>query len=192
MITAMFSPSISDPAHLSDRELAELVRNGDKSAFSLLARRFHSSLRAKAARYSASAAECDDYHQEGLLALYRAAMTFDSTQDAAFSTYAAVCAEHAMIDHLRRLKRQVGAPLPPDNSANVPSELSAEESFSRQDSYEKRLRQLSRLLSPFEKQVLLLRLEGYAYRQIAQRMGTSPKAVDNALQRVKKKLKSDG
>ncbi|MFV0399962.1 MAG: sigma-70 family RNA polymerase sigma factor [Oscillospiraceae bacterium] len=192
MITAMSFPSIPDPAHLSDQELAELVRKGDKNAFSHLARRFHSSLRAKAAHYSASAAECDDYHQEGLLALYRAAMTFDSTRDASFSTYADVCAEHAMIDHLRRLKRQADAPLPLDDRASAPSELSAEESFSRQDSYEKRVHQLSKLLSPFEKQVLLLRLEGYSYSQIAQRLGSSPKAVDNALQRVKRKLKSDG
>lgn len=178
----------------SDVQLLRRYRTGDQSAFYQLANRFFLILRNKAAAYSGGA-DTDDLVQEGLIGLNNAALTYDENASASFRTYADACIRNRMLSALRRSspeKERMNGTVtsieeakelesPPEcdplNAVIVKEELQALESYLREQ------------LSPAESRVLDLYLLGLGYDEIAERLGITRKSCDNAMQRVRKKLR---
>ena len=180
---------------LSDAELVGLCREGSEPAFRQLAGRFFLTLRKKAADIARCPADIDDLVQEGMIALHYAAGTYNENSGASFATYANVCVRNRMVSAVRRenslknrlngsaapIKEAEGVPAMPEcdplNAVIINEELRSLEDYLRNS------------LSASESAVLGAYLEGLSYDEIAQRLGITRKACDNAMQRVRKKLR---
>lgn len=181
----------------SDRELCERIRGGDPQAFWDLAERYMLLIRAKAARYRGRALDEEDLVQEGLLGLLSAARFYREDKKAEFSTFADVCIRNRMITALRRAEREkgtLGVPLSLNQEEEVralPAGAGADPEALLADSEacEALLLRIMQALSRMEREVVLLRMKGCSYAEIASSMHTTEKAVDNALQRARGKLR---
>ncbi len=180
-------------------ELLVEAKDGDSSAFEEIARRCEGIINAHAMSFNVPESERDDLRQEGLIALYRAVCNYDKSVSL-FSTFASVCIKRAMItwirDHVSRLGKD-GA---------VITEISLDESYSETLSDEtamcpeelyisketvKTLRgHAMKQLSDYEKCVFLMYLEDMGAVEIAESIGRTKKSVENALDRIRKKLSS--
>lgn len=182
---------------LTDGELCLRVQAGDPNAFWQLAERYVSFIRAKAVRFQGQGLDNEDLSQEGMLGLLSAARFYQPGRKASFKTYADVCIRNRMITAVRRAQRQSGGEaahlslnsgqgaleLPADPSAD-PQALLADS-----ESYGMLLQKISSSLSRLEREVLFLRLQGCSYGEAAKRLRTTEKAVGNAVQRARAKLK---
>lgn len=169
------------------------AQSGDSAAFARLAAEMLPSVRRRANRLSAAFLDADDLTQEGMLGLLSAVHTYRSEAAASFLTYAGVCVQNRMLSALRRaaggIRVHAASTVSLADCALPNSSLSLEE---RQDLREECARLLSLVetrLSDTERTVLKLFLSGRTYREIAETLGIAPKSVDNALQRVRQKLK---
>lgn len=142
------------------------------------------------ARQYAGITEQDDLVQEGLIALYECCRTFDAQRGIPFDAYALTCVRRRMISALR--KNSVVCSVAIDELQNLPDLVStapAPEDYALGKDSVERLRVLLHThLSPFERQVLILHLDGLRYREIAQQLDKSEKSVENALSRIRIKL----
>lgn len=193
-------------AIVGDEELVERARRGDDRAIEVLLDRYRHYARAKARIYFLAGADHDDIVQEGMIGLYKAIRDFQSDKNIAFRVFAELCMKRQIITAIKASNRQKHQPLnayvsldkPPsaDHEANDhlletasrdksddPADLvvSAEEIEAIKDS-------VGRLLSTFEADVLALYMDGHSYQQIAAALGRHGKSIDNALQRIKRKL----
>lgn len=179
---------------LSDAELASEVRLGNDAAFEEITNRYTGLVNTIAAKYSAAGFDRADFLQEGLLALLCACKAYDDRENkASFRNFAGVCISNRFLSVIRSqsTKRSIpsdhivdieGLEISDQNRSN-PETLMVEQE--RVDA----LRALIRnTLSPLEMDVLKLYLAGLSYTQISDKLSTSPKSVDNALQRIRKKL----
>ena len=126
----------------------------------------------------------------GLLAALRA---YQPKRGAAFRTFAGTCIENAIQTALRKFSRRKDVPtgnMVPleDYLDHAGTAVSAEDDFLAAESVARLSRALEQQLSPMENEVLRLHISGFRYADIASRLNKSPKAVDNALQRIRKKL----
>ncbi len=172
---------------LCDEQLVALVSEDDMQAFVVLLNRYQKILRQKAQSFSNTYSECDDYHQEALISFYKAIQTFKG-EKASFRTYFMTCVTNALISLKRTLNKA-------DEQFNEESEQIQDDPLSLLESQEtvNDLHKLmNTLLSDFERQTLDLYLGGNSYEQIAKSLNSTPKSVDNALQRVRRKLKTFG
>lgn len=179
--------------------LAERVKKGDHDAFLELARSYENIIRSTADVPSVSSDEKNDLYQEGLLGLYRAALTYDNKSDASFLTYAVVCIKHSIISALRIYYGKKNYPIRsylPLDSDNDIAEIQGlglitqpEMLIIEKESYEALVSKIDSELSKYERKVLKLFLQGMTYGEISERLQTSPKSVDNAIQRIRGKLK---
>ncbi|MFT3952162.1 MAG: sigma-70 family RNA polymerase sigma factor [Oscillospiraceae bacterium] len=178
---------------LTDEQLAPLARAG-KDAFTILVTRYIGWIDASAHNFAGGYADATDLSQEGLMALLDAVRTYSSEKDAKFSTYAAVCIRNRMLSSLKKTKRLV---------ANDESVYADPESFSEYRAAatpesimldnEKLIELHQKIISSLsekEWQVFQLFLTGSAYSRIASQLGVPLKSVDNAMQRIRRKLKS--
>ena len=170
--------------------LLAAVKNGSQEAFAVLAAKHDGMLTALARQLLVPALEEDDLKQEGLLALLAAAKAYDPQSAASFTTYARLCARHRMISARRRV---MALPVPlegDDTLAEILPDGQAEPEqvvLNKED--ERRLfERLQDRLSPLEYGALREYLDGYSYEEIAARLGTTAKRVDNALVRARRKL----
>ena len=181
----------------TDAELAALVQSGNADAFVELTARYMELVRAKVAPLRGDFLEDDDLCQEGLLGLYHAACTFSPDGGALFSTYAGACIRNQLVTAYRRVysKRR----MPPHGFVPLADHAVPETSTRAEDPEavvlaRERLEAVRRLiaenLTPLEQSVLMRYLGGSRYTQIADTLGITPKAVDNALHRVRIKLKT--
>jgi len=174
-------------------QLAAQVRraqSGNEQALAWLIARQMPQIRTLAARAVRPGMEYDDAVQEGLIGLYSALCTFDAAKGASFATYAGVCVQNAMASAVRASQRGKHAPL--NNAAPYCEEQSVpgpEELLMQSERIASTMRSIDTRLSRMEKQVLCLSVQGYSYAQIARRLRVGEKAVDNALQRVRVKLR---
>lgn len=184
--------------NLDDNALVRLVQTGDASAFSRLVQRHLSLLSRKAGHYaSRSGMDAEDFMQEGLIALYRAAGTYRETQQASFRTYASACIENRMVDAVRRFVKSPGSLSLDDmeerrlHKEALPGtrELPPEDVYAVEERLRSMMRQMETMLSDLEQKTLALRLRGYSYGQVSQMLGVSQKSVDNAMQRIRRKLR---
>lgn len=177
-----------------------MAKDDDQAAFDALCQQYTPFIFRRATHCSHLAgADIEDFIQEGRLALYRAVKGYNPGMGIRFTTYAMTCINNAMTSMMRLHMRSEWEqePLALDDlddqrlyralaqgEDNHPEEL-----FIQMEIRDQRNAQINRLLSPFERNVLDHYLSGQSYQDIAREMCTSAKAVDNALQRVRRKLR---
>ena len=173
-------------------QLVQAVKNNDTPSFVELLGVFSKTITFLASGYHLPMAEFDDLCQEGRIALYRAAMTYDESKNAGFSTYATVCMTNAMVNFVNKYNASVsGIVTGGDDAAS-----SVEAGTSPEDiAFSEQFRQLLSTrgfagLSETERKAVFLKVCGYKTAEICEKTGKSAKSVDNTLFRARKKLRS--
>lgn len=184
----------------TDEQLCAMCGQSSQ-ALEELVRRCQKLVRVCARPYFLAGAEADDLMQEGMLGLLRAVALYDPAREASFRTFAAVCIRSRLVSAVRA----AGAPrhkllnesvplctFPLDASSHAacfpPVEPSPEELLIDQEEFAELRSRLQKALSGLENQVLELYLEGLSYGEIGRTLHKSAKTVDNAVQRVRRKL----
>lgn len=184
---------------MTHNELSELVKSGDQEAFRALLTDFEGVIRATTSSADVDREEKMDLYQEGLIALYKAAMTYDPSLNASFSTYANVCIKHSIVSALRIYYGKKNYPIRSSLSLNGEVDdpviqslgpvTEPEQLLLEKESYRALLEKLDASLSNYEMEVLKLFLQGNSYCEISKRLNMTAKSVDNAIQRIRGKLK---
>ena len=149
-------------------------------------------IRKGAAAAAAPGLDFDDAVQEGLIGLFHAVRSYRADKKVPFTAYAAACIANAQQDARRSATRKKHAPL--NNSVPLPENSAApgpEELAIANERCAAVLERINTQLSPLERGSLLASLEGHTAAQTAQLLHCTPKAVENALMRARKKLRSD-
>lgn len=189
----------------TDEELVRYSREGIKEATEELLNRYQNLVKAKCRMYFLIGAEKDDIYQEGMIGLFKAVRDFDENKYPTFRLFAELCITRQVITAIKTASRQKHIPLNTYISLNKPvyeendertlldtianSLVSdPEEVMITKEEFENALSVITECLSPFEYRVLNLYLEGRSYQEIAEMIRKDVKSIDNALQRVKKKI----
>lgn len=190
---------------LTDEQLAEQAQAGDLGASEFLIRKYKEMVRRRAQLYFIMGADGDDVIQEGMIGLFKAIKSYSGEKEAAFRTFAELCINRQIITAIKLANRRKHSPLNTSISLNRPlaegdTEDTLEETL-RSDSNSEPENQLvlkdvveaiitneGKIFSPFEMKVWNEYLQGKDYKEIARTLGKSAKAVDNAIQRTKKKI----
>lgn len=184
----------TDKFPASSEELVLSAQQGDREAFSRLAAELMPLVRQSAARYSATLLDHDDLMQEGMLGLISAVRTYKADRGIPFEAYARTCVNNKILSALRKAASgksvRAGDVVSLDAHTLSDASLPLEEQQDLRDACERIMHFAQNELSKSEKAVLHLFLGGLSYREIAERIGGTPKSVDNALQRVRRKLKN--
>ena len=166
------------------------ARRGSEAAFGALLLREMPVVKYFARLATCSYLDYDDAVQEGLIGLFAAINRYETGQGASFETFAAACIRNSVLAARRSAARKKHAPLnqsvPLSEAQSIPG---PEESAIAHEEVSLALQKARSVLSPFEKRVLLYHLDGYSYTEIAKRMAVEKKAVDNALTRLRRKLR---
>ncbi len=191
----------------SDEELIMRQRDGEEAVTDYIMDKYKNLVRNKAKSMYILGADREDLIQEGMIGLFKAIRDYDTGRDASFSTFADLCVSRQMYTAVQAAGRQKHAPLNTyislytSGSENdgfdkgeeweliSKSERSPEELVIDRENVELLEKVIEKELSSFEKQVLDLHLTGMSYSQIAKVLGRDDKSTDNALQRMKSKLK---
>jgi RNA polymerase sporulation-specific sigma factor len=181
---------------LPDEELAVLAANGDDEAMALLIAAVTPIAKAKASKLANARISDEDLAQEGMLGFLDAVKTYDASKGSSFKTYAEVCINNRIVSAVRtsfnnkNVALSSALPYEPEKVDEADSDADPANIVSEKEDSEHLRDILSQGLSDFEKQVVDLRLMDLSYSQIAEKLGCSEKAVDNALQRIRKKMRT--
>ncbi|MEZ0536991.1 RNA polymerase factor sigma-70 [Caldicellulosiruptoraceae bacterium PP1] len=190
---------------LSDEELVKLSKEGCKEATDELISRYQNFVKAKCRMYFLIGADKEDIYQEGMIGLFKAIRDFDIDKYPHFRLFAEICITRQVITAIKTASRQKHIPLNTYISLNKPvyddneertilDTLSSnvitdpEELMINREKIDMMMNIITRSLSPLEYEVLRLYLEGKSYQEIADEMNKDIKSIDNALQRVKRKI----
>ena len=190
---------------MTDEDIALLARDGDEAALELLLMKYKNFVRSKARAYFLIGADHEDIVQEGMIGLFKAIRDFRPDKLTSFRAFAELCVTRQIITAIKTATRQKHIPLNSYVSLNRPiydeesdrtlmdvlSEVQMagpEELLISQEDYSSVENRISEVLSDLEMEVLNSYLEGKSYQEIAQDLGRHVKSIDNALQRVKRKL----
>jgi RNA polymerase sporulation-specific sigma factor len=204
----MARPSANPQGQLQvdDGYLIALAKQGNKAAYDRLVKRYYGFVRLKASSYFLAGGDADDLIQEGLVGLYKAVRDYRTDRESSFRNFAELCITRQIITAVKTATRNKHTPLNqyvsfssspasapegeptldeviPGPSVNDPATqvISSEE-------LQALVACLSTALSDLESRVLALYLDGRSYEEIGNRIGCDTKTVDNALQRVKRKV----
>lgn len=187
-----------------DEELIDLLRDGESEVMEYLMDKYKNLVRSKAGTMYILGADKDDLIQEGMIGLFKAVRDYDLGRDASFYTFADLCISRQMYTAVQSAGRQKHIPLNSyvslyggeegDEGALIQTVQSAQQEnpealFLDKERVEYLEKCIEEELSDFEKQVLDLYTTGMSYSQIARVLGREEKATDNALQRLKNKIK---
>ena len=197
----MTNRAISASFAVADETLAQRAKNGDDEALADLIERYTPLVCMRARAYARGVMDVDDVYQEGMVALLKAVRNYREDTAGSFRTFAAVCVNNKMLSAVTAHMRDKNAPMrsylslsgreiPEDLLAAVSPETDPEKLVIASEESAARNRRIENLLSPFERQVLRLYLSSYSYEEMSRQLGSSTKAVDNALQRVRRKLRN--
>ena len=191
---------MKDYAKTTDEQLQILVAGGDHEAEAALAERYVRLVRVCARPHFLTGGDSEDLIQEGMIGLLSAMRMYDGEKGASFRAFAEVCIRNRIASALRSAARKKHEPL---NSGLSLEDVLSDESLSLGNQAFQRVPEEQvlaresaqefnstywRCLSKFEAQVLRAYLCGYSYLEIAAEVGRDPKAVDNAVQRIRRKL----
>ena len=162
---------------------------GDQEAFALLVHRMMPLIHAQIHSCRCAGVEDEDLAQEALMGLLAAVRTYRADGGAAFTTYATACIRHRLLSMIRRYGPRADREVPIEDSPELP-DVTADPALRIQEREEldTLLARLQTRLTETEYRVLLLRLGDCSYAEIAARLGITVKAVDNAVQRMRRKL----
>jgi RNA polymerase sporulation-specific sigma factor len=193
-------------AELNDDELVARFQGGDNDSLDVLLQRYRRFTRAKARGYFLIGADSDDIEQEGMIGLFKAVRDFRSDRQASFRAFAELCITRQIITAIKTATRQKHQPLnsylslsgtrpgEENGSGTVEEVLEAKglidpiEFIISMEDLRSMRRMMSEMLSKLEVEVLRLYVEGKSYQEIAEVLGRHVKSIDNALQRIKRKL----
>lgn len=196
----------SDYKTMTDETLIKLAQTKeDDAAIDFIVNKYKNFVRAKARSYFLMGADYEDIIQEGMIGLYKAIRDFRPEKQASFRGFAEICIVRQMITAVKAATRQKHMPLNSYVSLNKPiyteesertlmdmlSERAItdpEELLISQEQFKDTEVMMGKMLSNLEWEVLLAYLDGKPYQTIAEETGRSIKSIDNALQRVKRKL----
>ncbi len=197
-----------DYRQYSDEELLIRLRDGEGGITDYIMDKYKNLVKSKAKSMYILGADNDDLIQEGMIGLFKAVRDYDSGRDASFSTFADLCVSRQMYTAVQASRRQKHIPLntyislygtagtdhdgEEEELVNVlaaHSLQSPEEVVIDKENVDRLEKTIEKELSSFEKQVLDLYMTGMGYQQIAKVLGRDDKSTDNALQRIKTKLK---
>lgn len=177
---------------MTDKELFERLGRGESEVADFLLEKYKPMVKRQARTLYLIGGENEDLIQEGMIGLYKAIRTY-RPGESAFASYAQVCVNRQMYTAVQASGRKKHEPLNEYISLSEDLNLflldNPESRMIAQENMEKRYQLIDKQLSSMERQVLKLYLEGGSYEEIAEEMGRSEKSVDNAIQRLKKKLK---
>ena len=185
---------------IKDEELISRFKNGESEILDYLMEKYKNMVRKKARTMFLIGGENDDLIQEGMIGLFKAVRDYQPDRDAAFQTFASICVDRQIYNAIQSSNRQKHQPL---NSYISLSEQDGENEehlgdnwgenpesiIIDQENVQDLEQEITATLSPMENQVLEYYLEGNGYGEIAQIMGKTPKSIDNALQRIRIKIR---
>ena len=192
-----------------DEELILMYRDGEEEAASFIMNKYKNLVRKKASSMFILGADRDDLIQEGMIGLFKAVRDYDMGRDVNFYTFADLCVSRQMYTAVQASNRQKHLPLNTYisiysqsmsaeegtdeyalmNTLTAQKETNPEEMVIEQENMEQMENAILKELSEFEKQVFELHLTGMNYTEIAKVLGRDEKSTDNALQRMKAKIK---
>lgn len=197
-----------DFGQCTDEELLIRLKDGESAVMDYIMDKYKNLVKSKAKSMYILGADSDDLIQEGMIGLFKAVRDYDIGRDASFSTFADLCVARQMYTAVQASRRQKHMPLNTYislygtvavgqegseeelvNLLTARSGQSPEEVVIDKENVDRLERTIERELSAFEKQVLDLYITGMGYQQIAKVLGKDDKSTDNALQRIKTKLK---
>lgn len=199
-----------DYRNISDEELILRLRDGESNITDFIMDKYKNLVRSKAKTMYILGADTEDLIQEGMIGLFKAIRDYDCGRDASFYTFADLCVSRQMYTAVQASRREKHVPLNTYislysvNSAAEREEgedvqlinalasgsgTNPEELLIDKENVENIERIIEKELSSFEKEVLDLYVVGMSYSQIAKVLGRDEKSTDNALQRIKTKLK---
>ncbi|MBE7087664.1 MAG: sigma-70 family RNA polymerase sigma factor [Clostridiales bacterium] len=181
---------------LSDEELIALAKDGEEKSLNYLLEKNKNLIKSIAHGISLSAdgIDTEDLIQDGMIAFYKAIRTFSPNGGANFKTYANTCIKNAMLSTLRRYNNTKNIPLlnyvPLDENLQIAVTSDPQDAVINSESLQEFYIKCKESLSKLEFEILKLYLEGYIYLDIALKIGKKEKSVDNAIQRIRKKIKT--
>ena len=189
----------------SDEEIVQLCHEGDITAEEFLLNKYKNFVRSKARSYFLIGADHEDIVQEGMIGLYKAIRDYKQEKLSSFRAFAELCITRQIITAIKTATRQKHIPLNSYVSLNKPlydeesdrtlldiimegNSGNPEEMIINQENLGNIHRKINEVLSGLEQEVLAAYLDGKSYQEIAETLGRHVKSIDNALQRVKRKL----
>jgi len=197
--------TINDLERLEDEEVVEHVHAGSSEALEYLIHKYKNFVRAKARSYFLIGADREDIVQEGMIGLYKAIRDFKEDKLSSFKAFAELCITRQIITAIKTATRQKHIPLNSYVSLDKPiydeesdrtlldvisgtKALDPEELIINQEEFDDIEVKMAEILSDLERKVLSLYLDGRTYQEISEDLNRHVKSIDNALQRVKRKL----
>lgn len=186
--------TVMEKNELTDETLCVNAAAGDRAAEEALVLRYMRLARACARPYFLAGGDSEDLLQEAMFGLLKAIREYDGSRDVTFRTFAEVCVRNRIRSAVTAAARDKHTPL--NHSVSMEEQplfgsehmSGPEEQFINREEEEERLEALNRKLSPLEQQILSLYLHGFSYREIGEQVGRTDKSVDNAVQRIRRKV----
>jgi len=192
---------------MTDEDIALLAQNADGAALEYLLNKYKNFVRSRARSYFLIGADHEDIVQEGMIGLYKSIRDFRTDKLSSFRAFAELCITRQIITAIKTATRQKHIPLNSYVSLNKPIydeendrtlldviseeiQSNPEELLISQEDLTLIEGRIGEMLSPLEKQVLLRYLDGKSYQEISDELGRHVKSIDNALQRIKRKMQS--
>jgi RNA polymerase sporulation-specific sigma factor len=189
---------------MSDEEIVKLANGGDLLALEHLIYKYKDLVKVKAKVYYIVGADRDDIVQEGMIGLYKAIRDFRDERTSSFRNFADICVTRQMITAIKTATRQkhlplngyisLNKPIYSDGTSTMAETVSSDgatdpmELFIGKEELDATEEKINSMLSSLERQVLTYYVEGRSYEEIALDLNRRVKSIDNALQRIKKKI----
>ncbi|WP_040365281.1 RNA polymerase sporulation sigma factor SigH [Bacillus coahuilensis] len=190
---------------LEDEVVIDLIHNGNSDALDFLIHKYRNFVRAKARSYFLIGADREDIVQEGMIGLYKAIRDYKGDKLASFKAFAELCITRQIITAIKTATRQKHIPLNSYVSLDKPiydeesdrtlmdiitpaKTLDPQELIVSREEFSNMEDKMAEILSDLEREVLALYLDGQSYQEISELLDRHVKSIDNALQRVKRKL----
>lgn len=184
----------------TDEELIARLRAGERGISDYLMEKYKDLVRKHANTLYLIGGEKDDLIQEGMIGLFKAVRDYQPEKEASFQTFAGLCVDRQIYNAIQGSNRQKHMPLNTYVSLSIEDEEESalgeqwaenpESIIIDRENARTLAEEINKILSPLENQVLSYYLDGYNYVQIGEIMGKSPKSMDNALQRIRGKIRS--
>lgn len=189
---------------ISDEELLRQIKDGNDDAMECLLERYRDMVRKEARKFFLAGGDEEDLIQEGMIGLFKAITSYQEGKNTSFSTFAYLCVQRQIYTTITAFNRKKHIPL--NTSISLFEHKNEEDEFSldeiletpeetpeelllRKEEIKDYYRMINQRLSEFEKQVMYHYLNGENYVAIAKKLDKSPKSIDNAIQRIRKKIK---
>lgn len=198
-------PHVELFGNMNDEDIVQLCHDGNSSAEEYLLYKYKNFVRSKARSYFLIGADHEDIVQEGMIGLYKAIRDYKSEKLSSFRAFAELCITRQIITAIKTATRQKHIPLNSYVSLNKPlydeesdrtlldiiiegGISNPEDMIINQENLGNIHQKMNEVLSGLEQEVLSAYLDGKSYQEIAESLGRHVKSIDNALQRVKRKL----